>query len=85
MDVILWKTIIWNVSKLQAAYTAAGQILRFILIHGGELMEGFQQAYVQTLGFIQTHDGDANYDTITSLLKEVYRYMYNVMNDCYKI
>ena len=58
----------------QAAYTAEGQVIKAVLIHGGEVEGSLQDTYINRIGFIESDDGDLSYDSVGMIVQEVYRY-----------
>ena len=68
-------------TKFQGAYTADGQIIKLIFLHGGEIGDSLQSAYVDSFGFVLSDDGDVCYDGIGMAVQEVYRYFVNVQRN----
>ena len=59
-------------------YDADGHILRLFLIHNGSIDAATQQTYGNKFGFIQTNDGQINYDCIDEAIRTVYLYVLQV-------
>ena len=57
----------------QAAYNGDSEILQPVVLHNGEISDHLQEHYGDRLSFVQTPDGQINYDSILGCVQNVFQ------------
>ena len=64
-----------SLSYIQLVYNADGEMLIPIVIHDGSMSDALCEHYGGKVGFIETDDGQMNYETLGGCLQHIYEYV----------